>query len=63
MHAVLGGTRAQTESVTLIRPPVYRRLSARPRPNGNEAEGAAELETEAGSNAFAAYWTGDGCDE
>ena len=55
MHAVLGGTRAQTESVTLIRPPVYRRLSARPRPNGNEAEGAAELETEAGSNAFVAY--------
>jgi hypothetical protein len=30
------------------------------RPKGNEAEGAAELETEAGSNAFVAYWTGDG---
>jgi hypothetical protein len=33
------------------------------RPEENEAEGAAELETEAGSNAFVAYWTGDGCDE
>jgi hypothetical protein len=45
----------RTSPLNLPRKVSLRRLSRRPRPEENEAERAAELETEAGSNAFVAY--------